>query len=146
MDIEATAAANPSEHAETHIQQYLASDGREVDHPAGDRLILLYTTGRQSGEIRRVPLGSFPDGDSLVVVASNAGRPNDPQWYRNLQADSKVWVRRKNEFYEATATAMSPEARQVYWEKLTAQVSMFAEYQEKAGRELALVRITPVSS
>ncbi len=79
MDIEAAAGPNPSEYAETHIQQYLASDGRDVDHPAGDRLILLYTTGRSSGEIRRVPLGSFPDGDALVVIGSNAGRPTDPQ-------------------------------------------------------------------
>ncbi len=26
-----------------HIQTYLASNGRDVDHPAGDSLILLYT-------------------------------------------------------------------------------------------------------
>ena len=145
MDIEGAAAANPSEGAETHIQQYLASDGREVDHPAGDRLILLYTTGRNSGEIRRVPLGSFPDGDALVVIGSNNGRPTDPQWYQNLQADPKVWVRHMSAFYEATAATMAPEARRAYWEQLTAQMPMFTEYQEKAGRELPLVRITPVS-
>ena len=145
MDIEAAAAANPSEHAEIHIQQYLASDGRDMDYQAGDRLILLYTTGRSSGEIRRVPLGSFPDGDALVVIGSNAGRPTDPQWYRNLQADPKVWVRHLSNFYEATATTMEPEARRVYWEQLTARMPMFTEYQEKAGRDLPLVRITPVS-
>ena len=145
MDIEAAAGPNPSEHAETHIQQYLASDGRDVDHPAGDRLILLYTTGRSSGEIRRVPLGSFPDGDALVVIGSNAGRPTDPQWYRNLQADSKVWVRHMSDFYEATATTMEPEARRAYWEELTTRMPVFAEFQEKAGRDLPLVRITRVS-
>ena len=116
-----------------------------MDHPAGDRLILLYTTGRNSGEIRRVPLGSFPDGDALVVIGSNNGRAADPQWYRNLQADSKVWVRHLSNFYEATATTMEPEARRAYWEELTTRMPVFAEFQEKAGRDLPLVRISRVT-
>jgi hypothetical protein len=50
-----------------------------------------------------------------------------------------------SDFYEATATTMEPEARRAYWEELTARMPTFAEFQEKAGRELPLVRITRVS-
>ncbi len=142
MSVEERATVNPSPYAEGHIQAYLASDGRDVDHPAGDRLILLYTTGRKSGEIRRVPLGSFPDGDTLVVIGSNNGRPEEPEWYLNLVASPKVWVRKQGDFYEAEASVLLPEARQVLWDNLTAQIPMFAEYQENAGRELPLIRLT----
>lgn len=142
MNIEERATVNPSQYAEEHIQTYLASNGKDVDHPAGDRLILLYTTGRKSGEIRRVPLGSFPDGENLVVIGSNAGRPQQPEWYKNLVASPRVWVRKQDDFYEAEASVLPSEPRQVFWDNLTAQVPMFADYEEKAGREMPLIRLT----
>ena len=146
MNIEERATVNPSQYAEEHIRTYLASNGRDVDHPAGDRLILLYTTGRNSGEIRRVPLGSFPDGENLVVIGSNAGRSEEPEWYLNLVASHRVWVRKQDDFYEAEASVLPSEERQVFWDHLTTQMPMFAEYQEKAGRELPLIRLTRISS
>ena len=146
MNIEEAAVVNPSAHAETHIQQYLGSDGADVDHPAGDSLILLYTTGRKSGEIKRVPLGSFPDGDALLIIGSNAGRPKPPQWFFNLVASPTVWVRKQAHFYKAEASVLPPEERQPFWDALTARMPMFDEYQANAGRELPVVRLTRVSS
>ena len=146
MSIEERATVNPNPYSEGHIQQYLGSDGEDVDHPAGDSLILLYTIGRKSGEIRRVPLGSFSDGDALVVIGSNAGRPEQPEWFMNLVASPKVWVRKQSDFYEAEASVLPPDQRQVFWDDLTAQIPMFAEYQENAGRELPLIRLTRIDS
>ena len=140
MNIEERAGTNPARGSERHIQQYLSSDGRDIDHPAADTLILLYTTGRKSGSIRRVPLGTFPYGESLVVIGSNAGRSSHPQWYLNAIANPKVWVRKKGDFYEATAAPLEPAERQVFWDDLTAKMPMFADYQTRAGRELPVVR------
>ena len=142
MNIEEAAAVNPAPTAERHIQQYLSSDGQDVDHPAADSLILLYTTGRKSGAIRRVPVGTFPYGDSLVVIGSNAGRPKHPNWYLNALANPDVWVRNKGDLYEATATLLEPGKRKVFWDELTSRIPMFAEYQARAGRELPVVRLT----
>ena len=144
MNIEETAAVNPSRSAELNIQQYLSSDGQDVDHPAADTLILLYTKGRKSGTVRRVPLGSFPHRGSLVVIGSNAGRPSHPVWYLNALANPTVWVRSKSDFYEATAALLEPAERQVFWDDLAAKMPMFAEYQSRAGRELPVMRLTRV--
>ena len=146
MNIEQAAGVNPSVDAEMHIQQYLASDGADVDHPAGDSLILLYTTGRKSGEIKRVPLGSFPEGDALLVIGSNAGRSQLPAWYLNLVASPTVWVRKQAQFYEAEASVLPSEERQVFWDNLVAQMPMFAEFQESAGRELPVIRLTRIDT
>ncbi len=145
MSIEKRSTVNPSQYAEGHIQAYLASNGQDVDHPAGDSLILLYTKGRTSGEIRRVPLGSFPYGENLVVIGSNAGRPKDPEWYSNLVANPMVWVRKQDDFYEAEASVLPSEERGVFWDNLTRKMPMFAEFQENAGRELPLIRLTRVN-
>ena len=87
-------------------------------------------------------MGSFPDGENLVVVGSNAGRPEEPEWYLNLVANPKTWVRKQDDFYEAEASVLPPEERQVLWDHLTAQVPMMADFQAKAGREMPLIRLT----
>ena len=73
--------------AAEHVRQYLESNGASVDHPAAGHLILLYTTGRASGQIRRTPLRFFEVGDDLVVAGSYGGAPEHPEWYFNLVAD-----------------------------------------------------------
>ena len=141
MSVEERATVNPSQYAEEHIQAYLASNGRDVDHPAGDRLILLYTTGRTSGEIRRVPLGSFPDGENLVVIGSNAGRPHEPEGSLNLFACPGVWVRTQDDFYDADALVLPPDQRQVSWDHLTTHMPMSADSPANAGRQLTPIRL-----
>jgi deazaflavin-dependent oxidoreductase (nitroreductase family) len=54
----------------------------------------------QAGPIRRAvhrtaatrPLLALRDGDAIVVVASNFGRPEDPAWCRNLGAQPRAWA------------------------------------------------------
>lgn len=124
--------------------KYIASDGSDVDHPMADAIILLYTTGRTSGVIRRVPLASFPDGDDLLVIASKGGGPDDPEWYLNLRDDPRVWVRRKGRLYEARATVLEGDERASRWEPITERHPVFGKYQQKAGRILPLVRLAEV--
>ena len=57
------------------------------------RVLLLTTIGRRSGEKRTLPLIYVNDGDALVVIASNGGRPRHPTWFLNLQAHPEAEVR-----------------------------------------------------
>jgi deazaflavin-dependent oxidoreductase (nitroreductase family) len=43
--------------------------------------MLLTTTGAKSGRPRALPLLYAIDGDSLILIASNYGRPGHPSWY-----------------------------------------------------------------
>ena len=124
--------------------RYIASDGSDVEHPMADAIILLYTTGRVSGTVRRVPLASFPDGDDLLVIASKGGAPDHPEWYLNLAGDPKVWVRRKERLYEARATVLDGDERASRWEPIIERHPAFGKYQEQAGRTLPVVRLAEV--
>ncbi|HEX9644903.1 MAG TPA: nitroreductase/quinone reductase family protein [Acidimicrobiia bacterium] len=143
-EIERKAVDNPSPWARKHVDQYLESGGEKTDHPMTDRLILLYVKGRRSGEIRRVPVVHFTDGDDMLIVASKGGAPEDPMWYRNLVANPQVWVRHKDDFFEARAHVLTPEERTPAWEMLTAIAPGFAQYQEKASRTIPVVRLARV--
>lgn len=142
MTIEDIATDPPRPHAAKHVRQYLESDGASVDHPAAGHLILLYTTGRHSGNIRRTPVRYFEVGDDLVVAASFGGAPEHPDWYQNLLADPRVWVRRDAELYEATAQPVESEERERLWDAVIVRQSpQFADYQAKTERVIPLVRL-----
>lgn len=143
-EIETTAVDSPSPWAQKHVAQYLASEGKQIDHPMADRLILLYVKGRKSGSIRRVPLVHFPDGDDLLVVASKGGAPENPHWYRNLVDDPRVWVRYKDDFFEARAEVLAHEERTPAWKRITDEAPGFGEYQAKVERTIPVVRLSRV--
>ena len=140
-DIEKQAVDSTRSWAQQHIDQYLASAGRDVDHPMADRLVLLYVTGRSSGEIRRTPLASFEHDGERFIVASMGGAPDDPQWYRNILANPRVWVRFRDDFYEAQAQVLTPEERATLWDSITTAEPVFAGYQEKTDRVIPVVRL-----
>ncbi|MGI9667828.1 MAG: nitroreductase/quinone reductase family protein [Acidimicrobiia bacterium] len=141
MTIEDRATTNPNAWVEQQIQDYLENDGRNTGHPAGDNLVLLYSTGRTSGEIRRVALGAVPYEDSMLLIAAAGGSPKEPQWYKNLVADPTVWIRKQTDLYEATATVLDGADRDAAWNYVTSQIPVVADYERTAGRQIPLVRI-----
>jgi deazaflavin-dependent oxidoreductase (nitroreductase family) len=143
-DIEQRAVDNPSPYARTHIAQYLETDGAEVDHPMADSLVLLYTTGKKTGEIRRTPLASFDDDGEKVVIASKGGSPEHPSWYWNLKADPTVWVRDKADLYEARAEVLGADEHAEVWSRIAAWNPNFQAYQDKTERTIPLVRLKRV--
>jgi deazaflavin-dependent oxidoreductase (nitroreductase family) len=142
MTIEDRAIDPARPFAAEHVRQYLESDGASVDHPAAGHLILLYTTGRASGQIRRTPLRFFEVGDDLVVAASFGGSPDHPDWYLNLVADPRVWVRHDANLYQATAELIDGEERDRLWDTVVvSQAPQFADYQTRTQRVIPLVRL-----
>jgi deazaflavin-dependent oxidoreductase (nitroreductase family) len=136
-------AIDPSRpHAAKNVREYLASDGAVVDHPAAGHLILLYTTGRNTGEVRRTPLRYFDVDGDLMVAASYGGAPTHPDWYLNLVEDSAVWVRRDADLYEANAIPIEGEERDQLWESVVVPTApQFGVYQQKTDRTIPLVRL-----
>lgn len=70
--------------------------GAPIEGMNRDRLLLLTTTGRRTGQQRTTPLRFDQDGEDLLVIASNVGAPKHPDWYLNLAEDpraGRVWER-----------------------------------------------------
>jgi hypothetical protein len=49
-------------------------------------MTMLTTTGARTGQPRKHVVLGMPDGERLVVIASNYGRRRHPAWYHNLRA------------------------------------------------------------
>lgn len=112
---------------------------------AGLSVLILTTIGRKSGKIREVPLGYFKDEDDYVIIASNAGQPNHPAWYLNLQSQPQVNIQLKDKTIKVIAKTADPETRQRLWTKLVQLSPRYGNYQTQTDREIPVVILHPVA-
>ncbi len=130
------------EHNRQLIEQFRAN-GRQL----GDRPVLLLTTiGARTGQPRTTPMMYVFDGDTLLVIASNAGAPRHPNWYLNLRADPHVTVEVRGEKYDALARPVTGAERTARWESITSQYPFFVEHQSKVRREIPVVALERTDS
>ena len=64
-------------------------------------VVELETTGRKSGEPRRVPLAGRADDNGVWVISQHGRRAG---WAHNISADPRVRVRVNNQWRSGTAT------------------------------------------
>src|SRR5919201_2309636 len=83
-----------------------------------ERLVILTTTGRKSGRPHTTPLLVHRDAERLIVIASNAGAPTHPDWFRNLVADPNVSVEIDDQRFDAIATPLTGDERERVWTML----------------------------
>lgn len=125
-----------------HIKRYVASDGEDGHDWNGTQILLITTTGRKSGNLRRSALIYGRDGDDFVIVASRGGDPNHPLWFLNLVEDKNVTVQVKADVFPAIATTIDNEEDYArLWNVMLKHWPAYAEYQEKTSRKIPLVRL-----
>ena len=121
------------------IEEFRANRGKSGGPMEGRPLLLLTTTGAKSGQLRTTPMMYIPDGDHLLVIASNAGAPVHPDWYRNLVAYPEVTVEVGNEIFEAITIVTEGPERQRLWTRVVELYPFFADHQAKVTRQIPVI-------
>ena len=121
------------------IEEFRANRGKSGGPMEGRPLLLLTTTGAKSGQLRTTPMMYIPDGDRLLVIASNAGAPIHPDWYRNLVAYPEVTVEVGNEIFEAITIVTEGPERQRLWTRVVELYPFFADHQAKVTRQIPVI-------
>ena len=135
---------NPQGWAQSHIREYVESDGKQGHLWRGMTTLLLTYRGRKSGKLRRTALIYGRDGANYLVVASNGGAPNHPQWYLNLVENPEVEVQVAADKFAARARTATPEEKQRLWPVMSKIFPQYDQYQATAGRDIPLVIVEPV--
>jgi len=122
-----------------HVERYRETDGEEGHDWNGTTVLILTTTGRQSGEARSTPLIYGTHGDDYLVVASKGGAPEHPAWYLNLSADPEVELQVRDDRFRARARTATAEEKPEMWSTMTERWAPYDEYQAKTDREIPIV-------
>ena len=130
---------SPRDWVAEHARRYLATNGEDGHLWRGVPTLALTTIGRKTGTPRRTMLIYGRDGDNYLLVASQGGAPQHPQWYQNLAAQPEVGVQVRAERFTARARTATPEEKARLWPTMTALWPAFDEYQAKTRRDIPLV-------
>ncbi len=122
-----------------HGRLYKMTGGRFGGKMAGGQIIVLTTTGRESGKLRDRPLvgGNHPDG--WVVIASFSGHDEHPAWYLNLMANPSATVTAGRERHPVRAREVSGEERTKMWDAMVETYADYEEYQKVTDRQIPVL-------
>ncbi|MFI5937782.1 nitroreductase family deazaflavin-dependent oxidoreductase [Actinoplanes sp. NPDC051494] len=127
-------------HGAEHVARYLETEGEDGFLWRNDTTILiLFTTGRKTGEQRSHALIFREFEGAYLVVASKGGNDAPPAWYVNLEADPNVEVQVKGDRFKATARTATPQEKPAMWATMVDAWPDYDEYQKKTDREIPVV-------
>jgi deazaflavin-dependent oxidoreductase (nitroreductase family) len=129
-----------------HQTLYIRTDGLIGHDLAGQKALLLRTTGRRSGQTRTNALVYARDGDRYLVVPSNGGADRPPAWLLNLTAQQDVEIQLGRKRSAASAAVIShddPDFGRVWRIADDANKRRYDAYQRQTSREIPVVALTP---
>jgi deazaflavin-dependent oxidoreductase (nitroreductase family) len=125
---------------------YRRTGGKVGGRVRGCPVLLLTVAGRRSGEPHTTPVGYFERDGSYYLAASAGGQPREPQWIRNLRAAPTATIEIGRTARPVSVEVLRGPARDAAWNDIVvATAPFFAAYETKAGRRIAVARLTPTA-
>ncbi len=151
--IRRTAGTRPMAWLYGHIQEpldhfvYRRTSGRAtLTSWLGDvDMTLLTTTGAKTGLPRTHVVLGIPDGERLVVAASNYGREQHPAWYYNLKSNPRASIVIGGVAREVVARELQGSERDRYYQRGIDVYPGFTLYQRRAQRQIPVLAFEPVA-
>lgn len=130
------------------VHTYLIREtkGRLGSRAGKHSFLLLHTVGRKSGRHYATPLSYFRDGDRYLLVGSNWGRPEHPDWFFNLQQQHLTSIQIGETDIQVEAHQAQGAEYDRLWKRVTRQNGQYRRYQENLERRIPIVVLTPMES
>ena len=126
-----------------HVRQYEATNGQTGYAWNNTHVLILRTTGRTSGELRKAPLIFGRDGADYLVVASKGGAPDHPGWYKNLTAHPDIEIQVKGDVIPVRARTASAQEKKRLWPTMVKEWPDYEKYQQSTPRDIPIVILSP---
>ncbi|WP_330255453.1 nitroreductase family deazaflavin-dependent oxidoreductase [Nocardia sp. NBC_00565] len=123
------------------INEFRANEGKVGGMFEDAPMVLITTTGAKSGRQVTSPLVYLPDGERIVLIASNGGADKHPAWYHNLRANPELTVEIGTESYPAKAEVVIGTERDELYARMVEIMPGFGEYQAKTSRLIPVLAL-----
>jgi deazaflavin-dependent oxidoreductase (nitroreductase family) len=113
---------------------------------AGVQITMLTTTGAKTGTPRTLPVLGLPEGDDVILIASNFGRSRNPAWYYNLRANPQATIVFAGVSREVTARELAGSERERGYQRGEEIYPGFTHYRRWAAeRKIPVLRLEPLA-
>lgn len=135
-----------TDHNRPIVEEFRANEGRLGGNFEGHTMLLLHNRGRRSGADNVSPLAYLQDDDdpsTVYIFASAAGRPEHPEWYRNLMAAGTGEVEIGTERFPVTVEEITGPERDRIYAKQVEVMPGFGEYERmlEGGRTIPVLAL-----
>jgi deazaflavin-dependent oxidoreductase (nitroreductase family) len=106
-------------------------------------ILVLYTTGRKSGQPRSTPIAYFDYQGKYLLVASNWGRQKQADWLLNLRVQPRARIDIRGRSLSVQARESEGEEYIRLWQYVTQRHPPYLKYQEMTSRRIPVVVLEP---
>jgi deazaflavin-dependent oxidoreductase (nitroreductase family) len=99
--------------------------------------------GARTAKPRTITLVGVPDGDRLVLLATNFGQKHNPAWYYNLKAHPECQVQWNGERGTFIARETHGAEYERYWQLGLSYYAGYESYKLRAGRKIPVIVLEP---
>jgi deazaflavin-dependent oxidoreductase (nitroreductase family) len=121
------------------IAEFRANAGKVGGPFEGAPMVLVQHKGARTGTERTTPLMYLPDGDDIVIFASKAGAPDNPDWYHNLLANPETTAELGTETVAVRARVAQGDERDDLWTRQKQAYPQFQGYEDATDRVIPVV-------
>ena len=128
---------------QAHIDEFRTHKGKLGGDFGDSPTLLLHHLGARSGIERVCPLGYQSVDGGYAVFGTNWGKPENPAWYFNVQANPETTIEVGTEVVSVRARVARGEERDRVWARQTQLVPAMGDYGRRAGRRIPVVILEP---
>lgn len=137
---------SPRDWVREQVELYESSGGTKGTtlRDTGLPVILFTHTGNKTGAIRKTPLMRVKDGAGYVLIGSQGGAPQDPQWVYNLRANPAIELRDRTVVQPMRTREITDDTERArLWNLAVAAYPPYADYQAKTTRKIPVFVAEP---
>src|SRR5688572_32775295 len=136
---------SPWDFVAEQVRQYEESGGREGTLLEGKPCVILTSTGRRTGKLRKTPLMRVEHDGKYAVVASLGGNPKHPVWYFNLVDNPDVTLQDGDRVMQLRARELEGDEKREWWGYAVKAWPAYDDYQAKTDRQIPVFLLEPRS-
>ncbi len=125
--------------ARDQVDLFERTDGAEGGTLSGLPVVIITTTGKSTGKLRKTPLMRIEHGGRYAAVASMAGAPTHPSWYHNMKASPLVELQDGAVRHDYTARELDGHERDIWWARAIEAFPGYADYQAATTRTIPIM-------
>lgn len=129
--------------ARDQVTLYEETDGAQGNLLMGLPVVIITTTGKATGSVRKTPVMRIEHEGVYAAVASMSGAPSNPGWYHNMKASPLVELQDGAVRQDYTARELDGPEREIWWTRAVGAFAAYADYATATTRRIPVMLLEP---